>query len=171
MTANGWDNFPYRTYPLGSGGGYSSDQSSCIERWYSNSSYAPTLGPHGTYGSVEDPSNIWRDKRGNLHVLMHQAHKGGRAWSEDNGSSWHYDYNTTSYPFSSLADDGTLVSCLTSQGSSRGEPRVLIDRITGLPSVLSTVCFTGAGPAPKANGGEAQYWSRILLQRITVEDD
>lgn len=167
VTARGWGDFPYRTYPLGSGDGYSSDRSSCIERWYSNSSWAPTLGPHGTYGSVEDPSNIWRDKRGNLHVLMHQAHKGGRAWSEDNGSSWHYDYNTTSYPFSSMADDGTLFSCSTSQGSSRGEPRVLIEKLTGLPSVLSTVCFTGAGP-PKAEGGESQYWSRILLQRINT---
>jgi hypothetical protein len=105
---------------------------------------------------------MWRDKRGNIHVLLHQSHKGGRAWSEDNGSSWQYDYNMTSYPFSSMADDGAVISCLATSSSSRGEPRVLIERLTGLPSILSTVCFTDAGPSV---GG---FYSRVLLQRINT---
>ena len=170
VTAKSWDDFPYSTYPLGNGDGYSSDRSSCIERWPCNSSACAKFEGHALYGSVEDPSNIWRDKRGNLHVLMHQAHKGGRAWSEDLGRSWHYAYNTTSYPFSPTVDDGSEIDCLLSPGSSRGEPRVLLDQKTGLPSVLSTVCFRGDGP-PAAAGGERQFWSRILLQRINTRSE
>ena len=167
VTARSWDDFPYHTYPLGDGDGYSKDRSSCIERFSSNPKFpcdpvdCPPPGPERTPGSVEDPSNMWRDKRGNIHVLLHQSHKGGRAWSENNGSSWHYSYNATSYPFSPMADDGTVISCLRTASASRGEPRVLIDP-SGRPSVLSTVCFTDDGPA---GGG---FYSRVLLQRINT---
>jgi hypothetical protein len=53
--------------------------------------------------SVEDPSNIWRDKRGNLHVLFHnwvfsKPPVGAHAFSRD-GISWQMSpsitYNTT----------------------------------------------------------------------------
>jgi hypothetical protein len=153
VSAPSWDAFPYHTYPLGTPG---LDRSTCIERYD---------GPL----SVEDPSNIWRDKRGNLHVLMHLAHKGGRAWSGDNGSTWHSNYNTTSYSFAATLDDGTVIDCGTPYGSSRGEPRVLLDTSTGLPTALSTVCYQGNGPAFPAQGGEKQFWSRILLQRINAD--
>ena len=61
-----------------------------------------------------------------------------------------------------MADDGTVISCLRTASASRGEPRVLIDQQTGLPSVLSTVCFTDDGPSV---GG---FFSRVLLQRINT---
>ena len=96
----------------------------------------------------------------------HQSHKGGRAWSEDSGTSWHYSYNTTSYPFSSTADDGTVIACLNTPSGSRGEPRVLIDQLTGLPTVLPTVCFNDDGPSGLG------FYSRVLLQRInTLEEE
>eukprot|EP01052_Picozoa_sp_SAG31_P011487 SAG31_NODE_651_length_13184_cov_4.999541_8_plen_299_part_00 len=100
---------------------------------------------------------------------MHQAHKGGRAWSADNGSSWHYSYNTTSYSFKPEVDDGTVIDCFLSDDSSRGEPRVLLESETGLPTVLATVCFRGDGPRYKTKDGERQYWSRILLQNINTK--
>ena len=56
--------------------GYSKDRSSCIERFSSNADFpcdpvdCPPPGPERTPGSVEDPSNMWIDKRGNVHVLM-----------------------------------------------------------------------------------------------------
>ena len=104
---------------------------------------------------------------------MHQATKGGRAWSEDDGASWYYrcrycSYNTTSFPFRAQMDDGTVMDCQPNRDGSRGEPRVSLDPATGLPSVLSTVCFRGDGPGKAPGSGEAQYWSRILLQRVRV---
>ena len=171
VTARGWDDFPYRTYPLGDGDGYSKDRSSCIEQFSSKADFpcdptdCPPPGPERSPGSVEDPSNMWRDKRGNIHVLVHQSHKGGRAWSEDNGSSWHYSYNITSYPFSSTADNGAVIPCLSTASGSRGEPRLLIDQRTGQPTVLSTVCFHDDGPL---TGG---FYSRVLLQRINALED
>ena len=151
-----WSATPYRHYPLGVPG---AGRGSCVER------YEP---PKGMSGSVEDPSNVWRDRRGNLHMLMHQARTGGRAWSEDSGRSWRYNYSTTSYPFSPALSDGTVADCggpAAGPGSvgSRGEPRVLLDRDTGLPSMLSTVCLRGRPAA-----GSRQHWSRILLQRINT---
>ena len=154
VSAPSWDAFPYRTCPLGTPG---LDRSTCIEQYD---------GPL----SVEDPSNVWRDKRGNLHVLMHQAHTGGRAWIDDNGSTWHYNYNITSYSFAPALSDGTRIDCASTPGSSRGEPRVLLNPRTGLPTALSTVCFQNNGPALRAQGGEKQFWSRILLQRINADE-
>jgi hypothetical protein len=64
-------------------------------------------------------------------VLMHQAHNGGRAWSTDEGSSWSYNYSVQSYSFRPRVSDGTVVDCFLNADSSRGEPRLLLDRKTG----------------------------------------
>ena len=65
VSAPSWRAWPYSTYPLGLPGNSSQN---CVER-----------EDPGHPGSVEDPSNIWRDARGRLHMLMHKHVHGGRA--------------------------------------------------------------------------------------------
>jgi hypothetical protein len=84
VTAESWRDWPYNTYPLGEPG---KSRRNCIEQ-------QNVSNP----GSVEDPSNIWRDERGTLHVLMHEATFGSRAWSRD-GLSWSYAYQNRAYPY------------------------------------------------------------------------
>jgi hypothetical protein len=160
VTAKHWRDWPYDTYPLGLPGNSSA---SCIER--------QSMSHHG---SVEDPSNMWQDKRGRIHVLMHQSGNGGRAWSGDGGQSWQYNYSWESYPYDVELSDGGRIDC----HSGREEPRVLLDPTTGLPSVLANLCKPGGGPgagpgttAPTAKfpHGEKQLWTRIVLQRINTD--
>ena len=96
---------------------------------------------------------------------MHQAHNGGRAYSTDDGNSWHYNYSVQAFSFRPSVSDGTVVDCLRNPSSSRGEPRLLLDRKTGVTTMLSTVCYRGDGPGQAADG-QRQFWSRILLQKI-----
>lgn len=161
VSAPSWDAWPYHTYPLGPSPG--GNASSCIEQ-YNASTIDPATGKRRG-GSVEDPSQIWRDHRGTLHLLMHQAHNGGRAYSTDDGNTWHYNYSAQAYSFRPKVSDGTVVDCLLTASSSRGEPRLLLDRKTGKPTALSTVCYRGDGPG-RAADGQRQFWSRILLQKI-----
>ena len=141
VTAPSWKSWPYRTYPLGEPG----TAGHCIER-------QNLANP----GSVEDPSNIWRDTRGTLHLLMHEAHFGSRAWSTDQGRTWAYRYSNQAYPYAATTVDGGSISCI----SGREEPRLLLDRKTGQPTALSTMCKKGGGALP------GTLYTRVLLQML-----
>lgn len=149
VTAPNWRSWPYNTYPLGQPG---SSASACIER------QQPKLHK----GSVEDPSNLWRDARGTLHLLMHEQSYGSRAWSFDSGASWHYNYSNRAYPYSAETQGGgDRIPCT----NGREEPRLLLDTVNGQPTVLSTLCKKGGGPMA---GTE---WTRVLLQRIRLKTE
>lgn len=143
-TARHWREWPYNTFPLGEPG---SVRSACIEQQNVSRS-----------ASVEDPSNIWRDVRGTIHLLMHEATFGSRAWSFDDGASWHYSYDNIAYPYAANRTDGSSISC-----EGREEPRLLLDPKTGQPTVFASLCRKG-----RPLGGDA--WSHVLLQRLRTED-
>ena len=141
VTSPHWKNWPYSTFPLGEPG----TAGHCIER------QDPARG-----GAVEDPSNIWRDQRGTLHVLMHEKSFGSRAWSTDGGTSWAYDYSNIAYPYSATTSNGSSISC----ASGREEPRVLLDPKSGQPTALATLCQKGGGPLPNT------HYTRVLIQKL-----
>ena len=88
-------------------------------------------------------------------MLMHESHFGSRAWSFD-GMHWYYNYTNQVYQYFAETEAGVRISC----ADGREEPRLLLDRITGQPTVLSTLCKKGGGPIA------GTHWTRVLLQRI-----
>ena len=141
VAAPHWKSWPYNTFPLGEPGA----AGHCIERQNPK---------HG--GSVEDPSNIWRDQRGTLHVLMHEQSFGSRAWSTDMGRSWAYNYSNIAYPYSASTSSSFSISC----ANGREEPRVLLDAKSGQPTALATLCKKGGGPLPNTE------YTRVLIQEL-----
>eukprot|EP01047_Picozoa_sp_COSAG01_P108055 COSAG01_NODE_37010_length_509_cov_3.070732_1_plen_137_part_10 len=104
----------------------------------------------GVGRNLEDPSNLWRDSRGAIHVLFHQGcgsstsggcsstkgaltAYGGGAGSAD-GKSWDYNLTRVAYEYDVDMDDGSVLHC-----SHREEPKVLLGA-DGQPTMLITQC-------------------------------
>ena len=162
LTAKNWSSFPYGatrnpngTFPIAPADfpiapGHHLD--SCV----------------GAAAHIEDPSNLWRDKRGTVHMLFHENGWGGAAASADDGVSWP-DYNRTrvAYPYLVHFDDGSSLQC-----AKREEPKVLLGD-EGQPQMLITVCRTmdvlpNTRPTQPFPVGEPQYVSRVIMQRINT---
>ena len=84
LTADNWTAWPYDHFPLGA-------PNACIG-----------ADPH-----LEDPSNLWEDRRGNVHFLTHNNGWGGAAASPNFGSSWHFNCSRLSYDYEVEYEDGT----------------------------------------------------------------
>eukprot|EP01047_Picozoa_sp_COSAG01_P004668 COSAG01_NODE_155_length_23814_cov_12.061343_3_plen_539_part_00 len=137
----------------------------------------------GVGRNLEDPSNLWRDARGAIHVLFHQgcgsstsggcntngslAAYGGGAGSAD-GKSWDYNLTRVAYEYDVDMDDGSVLHC-----SHREEPKVLLGA-DGQPTMLITQCtlpqaLPNTVPTPAFPRGEGQHITRVVMQPINTE--
>jgi len=109
------------------------------ETWDSPYTMRPRATPiWNSTGSVEDPSNGWMDRRGHLHMVVHQGLNRGMSIHSTDGIDWMYDQSLDAYsPELTFTDGTTLVV------DNRQEPKVIIDDATGLPSHLLTICGIG----------------------------
>jgi hypothetical protein len=148
--------------------------------------YQRAPGPQciGVGRNLEDPSNLWRDPRGAIHVLFHQgcgssssagcgstkgalAAYGGSAGSVD-GKTWDYNLTRVAYEYDVAMDDGSVLHC-----THREEPKVLLDA-AGQPTMLITQCtlaqtLPNTAPTPAFPHGEAQHITRVVMQPINIE--
>ena len=142
LTAENWTAWPYNHFPLGA-------PNACIG-----------ADPH-----LEDPSNLWEDRRGNVHLLTHNNGWGGAAASPDFGRSWHFNFSRLSYDYEVEFEDGSKLACV-----KREEPKVLLGE-DGQPTMLVTVCrlpdkLPNTAPCPSFPSGEPQYVTRVVMQPI-----
>lgn len=148
LTAPRWDAFPYVTFPD------SSTPQHCA----------------GVAAHLEDPSNLWQDKRGNIHMLYHSAGYGGSMSSGDGGFTWDYNVTRVAYNYTMVFEDGSVTKC-----GNREEPKVLMDA-SGKPSMLINVCLIPTlklpptAPTKQYPHGEAQWVTRVLMQPINTAD-
>ena len=144
VAARSWRDWPYNTFPLGS-------VDSCIAVEF----------------EVEDPSNLWRDRRGTLHMLVHQDGVGGAAHSVDGGRSWSFNASSPTYPYTVDYEDGSQLVC-----SNREEPKVLLDTTGHDPVMLINVCRLASSQLPNTAPtkayphGEKQYVTKVVMQPI-----
>eukprot|EP00729_Bicosta_minor_P004237 gene4237-20491_t len=139
VTAAAWDDWPYNQFPLGAA-------SKCV----------------GAAKTLEDPSNLWRDARGNVHFLVHEEGWGSAAQlpaADRTFTQWQFNNSRVAYPYT--VDQATE------------EPKVLLDA-TGLPSLLITVCklpdaLPNAAPSKDTPAGEPQYITRTTMQPINTQ--
>eukprot|EP00936_MAST-01D_sp_MAST-1D-sp1_P001429 g1429.t1 len=164
VSASAWDAFPYDTFPLGGGG-------VCL----------------GAAPDLEDPSNLWMDARGTVHMLLHTNGYGSAAHAAPPvpapaaaarslaGRVWAWNATARSYEYVIEYEDGTVLPC-----ALREEPKVVLDPASGLPSALINVCrLDGPGgtgqelpkTAPTAAWpqGEAQHISMTVMQPINTQ--
>lgn len=149
VSATHWRDWPYDTFPLGAG-------DKCI----------------GVAPQIEDPSNLWQDKRGTVHLLVHENAYGSSAHTVDGGKSWDFDYTREVYPYKVEYSDGTALVC-----AKREEPKVLIDTTTGLPIMLATLCrvdedgkpmLPPTSPTKQWPKGEPQHTTQVVMQPINT---
>jgi hypothetical protein len=180
----------YKTWTKGGGTSMHADIK-CIgmlsARSWKSWPYQRAPGPQciGVGRNLEDPSNLWRDSRGAIHVLFHQgcgsstsggcgsadgalAAYGGSAGSVD-GKTWDYNLTRVAYEYNVGVDDGSVLHC-----SHREEPKVLLDSSTGLPSMLITQCtlpqpLPSSAPTPAFPKGEGQHITRVVMQPINTK--
>lgn len=166
VTAPSWRDWPYDTFPLGS-------VDSCI-----------AVEPH-----VEDPSNLWRDARGTIHMLVHQDGFGGAAHSADGGRTWAFNASAKVYPYTLSYEDGSELAC-----DAREEPKVLLEASAthggagvgaSVPSMLINVCrvrpdlspssrykpLPNTAPTAAFPQGEAQYITQVTMQPISPSSE
>jgi hypothetical protein len=84
---------------------------------------------------IEDPSNIWRDKRGNFHAVFHDHMMiGGHAFSRD-GVTWRYSPSPCFGPdYETTTPGGVRTAWL----ARRERPHVVVEEGTGRPLALSS---------------------------------
>eukprot|EP00041_Stephanoeca_diplocostata_P017854 m.367915 g.367915 ORF g.367915 m.367915 type:complete len:802 (-) comp20839_c0_seq2:64-2469(-) len=148
VAADSWKNFPYRSFPISP---HTVD--SCV----------------GSAVDIEDPSNLWRDLRGNVHMLFHEHGYGGAAASVDGITAWDYNTSRRAYDYDVEYEDGTTVPC-----THREEPKVLLNAEASQPLFLITQCtlptrLPNTCPSPQHPTGEPQYVTRIIMQPINTQ--
>jgi hypothetical protein len=88
----------------------------------------PGLDTHGT----EDPSNVWADAWGGLHVVFHDHMMGGsHAFADPEGKNWRFSGNPCYSPQVEYADGRVEVL------QRRERPHVVLDPKTKAPIALS----------------------------------
>ena len=145
VSAPRWDAFPYDGFPVAP-----HTAASCI----------------GAAQQLEDPSNLWRNRRGVVHMLFHERAWGGGAASFDGGATWDYNGTRVAYPYTVEVEDGSTIDCI-----KREEPKVLVE--DGVPTLLITQCMLGAelpptAPSKQFPAGEAQHLTRVIMQPINT---
>ena len=94
---------------------------------------------------IEDPSNVWKDARGNFHAVFHDHMMiGGHAYSSD-GLSWRYSTSPCFGPSVEFIDSHNGSS--TAWLARRERPHVVLDDTTGAPIALSSGVQEGV-PVP-----------------------
>jgi hypothetical protein len=147
VTAPSWRAWPYHTFPVGN---------------HTPDSFI------GVAAKLEDPSNLWIDRRGAIHMLFHEAAWGGASASGDGGSTWDYRTARVVYNYSIPFEDGSALDC-----THREEPKVLLDADGRAPVLLITQCIVPSQlPLTRRTAqypdGEAQFLTRIIMQPINT---
>ena len=148
VASKAWNTWPYAEFPLGGAG-------ECV-------GVAPVL---------EDPSNLWRDSRGNVHFLVHELGWGSAAQLPAGDATyrkWQFNNSRVAYPYTiEQAAGAPPLAC-----SKREEPKVLLDA-KGLPALLITQCMLpgalpNAAPSKDAPDGDPQFITRTTMQPINT---
>ena len=108
---------------------------------------------------IEDPSNIWQDRRGNLHAVWHDHMMiGGHSYSRD-GMRWHYSRNPCFGPEFQVQHGSGAGSRVGGSGvrsyrlARRERPHVVIDES---PAGRRRPIAMSSGVQPQ--GGEVPEW-------------
>eukprot|EP00040_Diaphanoeca_grandis_P035514 m.223548 g.223548 ORF g.223548 m.223548 type:complete len:486 (-) comp33405_c1_seq1:185-1642(-) len=144
VSAESWKDFPYHIFPIAP-----HTANACV----------------GVALHLEDPSNLWKDTRGNLHMLFHEDSWGGASGSCDGGKTWDYTSARVVYDYNVTFADNSVLQCLR-----REEPKVLLNA-HGLPALLITQCevvgdLPKTPPTPQFPAGETQHVTRTIMQPI-----
>ena len=115
----------------------------------------PGLDGHG----IEDPSNIWADTRGNLHVVFHDHMAGGGHAFSRTGRTWQYSSDPAYTPAVVFEGSDTPVFL-----QRRERPHIVLDPKTLVPTHLSN----GVQPPGKPASGMLNDYTYTLIQPISA---